>query len=202
MKTSHLHSASLCEVLKTFAGFTDEEYEWYSRFLEVRFLKKKEHLLRVGEVIRFTAYVERGCLRRYTVDEQGKETIVGFATEDNWTGDLESFLHQCPTTFFIQALEECELQMLSYESFHRVCEHLPKYKVFHDAKIERNHYATIKRLVAAMSATPEEKYLQLEHNQPQLFQRVPLHYIASYLGIEPESLSRLRRRVLERPQKS
>lgn len=202
MSEPNLKKASLCDVLKKTAGFTDKEFDWYSQYLDLRVLKKKEHLLRAGEVLRFTAYVQKGCLRRYTVDAQGKETTLGFATEDNWTGDLESFTQQRPTLFYVQALEESELLTISYENFHRVCKQLPKYKTFHDAKVERNHYATLKRLVAAKSATAEEKYLQLEHEKPELFQRVSLHYIASYLGIEPESLSRLRKRMLERPQRS
>ena len=143
-----------------------------------------------------------GCVRQYVIGENAKEIVIQFATEDYWIGDLESFHFEKPTSFYIQALEDCELLLLSRDNFLRVCEVLPKYKVFHDEKVQRNHFATLKRLSIAKLGTPEEKYLLLEKEQPQLFQRIPLHHIASYLGIEPESLSRLRKRLTEKAKKS
>ncbi|MDE3058928.1 MAG: Crp/Fnr family transcriptional regulator [Bacteroidota bacterium] len=165
-------------------------------------MKKKEIYLQPGKISHATAYVNKGCLRRYILDDHAKEIIVNFAIEDWWIGDLESFVHQTPTIYYIQALEDSELFLLTRSSFSALCEEIPKYKTFHDEKVQRNHYTTLKRLALAKSGTPEEKYLLLMKEQPQLFQRIPLHYIASYLGIEPESLSRLRKRLTEKPQKS
>ena len=184
------------------AGFTPDEIEFYCGFLEQKFIAKKEHHLRAGEISRTTAYVNSGCFRQFTLDEQGKEIIIQFAMEDWWVGDLESFHFEKPSIYNIQALEDSELLLLSRHSFLRVCEQLPKYKLFHDDKVQRNHFATIKRLAVAKSGTPEEKYLHIMTEQPQLFQRVPLHYIASYIGIEPESLSRLRKRLSEKDKKT
>ena len=107
-----------------------------------------------------------------------------------------------PTIYNIQALEDSELLLLSRTNFVRMCAEVPKYKTFHDEKVQRNHFATLKRLAVAKSGTPEEKYLHIMNEQPQLFQRVPLHYIATYIGIEPESLSRLRKRLSEKTKKS
>jgi CRP-like cAMP-binding protein len=146
--------------------------------------------------------VNSGCLRQYVIGDNAKEIIIQFATEDYWIGDLESFHFEKSTSFYIQGLEDSELLLLSRCNFLRVCEELPKYKAFHDEKVQRNHFATLKRLSIAKLGTPEEKYLLLEKEQPQLFQRIPLHYIASYLGIEPESLSRLRKRLTEKAKKS
>ena len=109
---------------------------------------------------------------------------------------------QKPTIFYVQALEECELLLLSRKNFIRANEEIPKFKIFHDKKVQRNHYYALKRLTLTKSATPEEKYLLLMKEQPQLFQRIPLHYIASFLGIEPESLSRLRKRIVIHPHNS
>jgi CRP-like cAMP-binding protein len=192
----------LFQALNKHAGFTRSEYTLFCSFLEVRTVKKKEFYLQPGEICRATAYVNSGCLRRYILDDHAKEIIVNFALEDWWIGDLESFFQQKPTIYYIQALEESELLVLRLENFRRLCEKIPKYKIFHDEKIQRNHYATLKRLALSKSGTPEEKYLLLMKELPQLFQRIPLHYIASYLGIEPESLSRLRKRLTDKPQKS
>ena len=191
-------SPRLQELLVSQAGLSDEEFLWYEDLLQVRTLAKKEHLLRAGEIASWTAYVNRGCVRRYVIDEHGKEITVDFALEDWWTGDLESFLHDKSSAFYIQSIEESEILLLTRTKFDLVCRELPKYKALHDSKVERNHYATLKRLTIATSGTQEEKYLHLMEELPQLFQRIPLHYIASYLGIEPESLSRLRKRIAQK----
>ncbi|HAP00065.1 MAG TPA: hypothetical protein DCQ83_08490 [Fibrobacteres bacterium] len=186
------------ETLRKQAEFTDEQLEKFLRKWSVKLLKKKELHLQVGDVCKATAYVNKGCLRRYVINEHDKEVIVNFALEDWWIGDLESFFLEQPTRFYIQALEDSELLMLSRENFMKACEEFPKYKAFHQEKMQRSHFATLKRISVTTSGTPEEKYLLLAKEQPQLFQRVPLHYIASYLGIEPESLSRLRKRLTEK----
>jgi CRP-like cAMP-binding protein len=192
----------LYNTLTKHAGFTRDEYEYYCSLLKRRVVKKKEHYLQAGDISRATAYVNSGCLRQYIVGDYGKEIIIQFALEDWWIGDLESFHYEKPSTFYIQALEDSELMLLSRKNFLQVCEELPKYKTFHDEKVQRNHFATLKRLSLAKLGTPEEKYLLLMRDQPQLIQRIPLHYIASYLSIEPESLSRLRKRLTEKPRKS
>jgi CRP-like cAMP-binding protein len=191
----------LRNLLTNQAGFSPDEYEFYCSLLKKRIVKKKEHYLQAGDVSRATAYVNSGCLRQYIMGDHAKEIIIQFAFEDWWIGDLESFHFEKPSIFYIQALEESELMLLSRKNFLRVCQELPKYRSFHEDKVQRNHFATLKRLSMAKLGTPEEKYLHLMKEQPQLFQRVPLHYIASYLSIEPESLSRLRKRLSEKPGK-
>ena len=195
MQTTSKTESGLSRALKKNAGLTNEEVEFLLGFLESKFVKKKELYLSEGEICNATAYVNQGCLRRYIIDDHFKEIIINFALEGWWTGDLESFLLRKPTMYYIQALEDSELLLLSHEKFFHVCDELPKYKAFHERKVQRNHYAALKRLSVAKSGTQEEKYLLLMKEQPQLFQRIPLHYIASYLGIEPESLSRIRKRL-------
>ena len=188
--------------MKKYANFTDAENNIFESFLKKKIVSKKEHLLRPGDISRAIAYVNTGCLRRYIVDEHAKEIILNFAVEDWWIGDLESFHQQKPSIYYIQALEESELLLLSRENFLCVCEIIPKYKTFHEEKVQRNYFSALKRLSLLKSGTAEEKYLSLMNELPQLFQRIPLHYIASYLGIEPESLSRLRKRLTKKPTRN
>jgi len=187
------------ETLRKQAEFTDAQLENFLTLWEIKTIRKKDHYFRAGEICNATAYVNRGCLRRYVINEHEKEIILNFALEDWWIGDLESFFLRKPTIYYAQALEDSELLLLSRENFLQACEQFPKYKAFHEAKMQRSYYATLKRISVTNSGTPEEKYLQLAKDMPQLFQRVPLHYIASYLSIEPESLSRLRKRLSEKP---
>lgn len=195
MIQSKFNSPILVKILQKNARLTDEEIDFFLSLLTVKNIKKKKYLLMPGNISNHIAYINKGCLRRYIIDNHSKEVIINFALEDYWIGDLESFLSQGPTDYYIQAIEESELFLLSRENFFYACEELPKFKEFHDNLMHRNHYYSLKRLSIIKSATPEEKYLLLMKEQPQLFQRVSMHYIAEYLGIEPESLSRLRHRI-------
>ena len=188
--------------LREIAGLKEEEIGLYMSLLVRKSIAKKDHFLMAGDVSTSVAYVNKGCLRRYILDSHSKETILNFALEDYWIGDLESLITQKPTIYYVQALEKSELLLLSRKNLFRANEELPKFKKFHDDKVQRNHYFALKRLSIAKSATPEEKYLSLIKEQPKLFQRIPQHYIASYLGIEPESLSRLRKRIVIKPHNS
>ena len=183
------------EVLRNKVGLSKLEIQDFLEYWESKYLKKKEYHLTPGDICRVTAYVNKGCLRRYVIGENTKESILNFAIEDWWVGDLESFFLEKPTPYYIQALEDCELLVLSRVNFLCLTEKFPKYKTFHEEKIQRTFFATLNRVSTAKTDSPEEKYLQLIKQQPGLFQRIPLHYIASYLGIEPESLSRLRKRL-------
>ena len=204
LKVNHTDTFSpvLAQELKEGAELTDEEVNLYMSFLVRKFIRKKDHLLMEGDISTDVAYITKGCMRRYIIDNHSKEVILNFAWEDHWIGDLESFISQKPTLYYVQALEDCELLLLSRNNFLRATEELPGFKKFHDNKVQRNHYYTLKRLSFAKSATPEEKYISLMEEQPQLFQRIPLHFIASYMGIEPESLSRLRKRIVIKPYTS
>lgn len=192
----------LFQSMSKLAGFCEAEFDLFCNFLKVVRLERKEYLLSPGQVCRLFAYVNKGCFRRFILDDHSKEIVVNFAIEDWWIGDLDSLFNRTPSIYYIQALEPSMLLTLNKSDFDCACEKIPKFKLFHDRKMQRNHYAALKRLTVAKSGTPEERYLMLMDEQPGLFQRVPLHYIASYLGIEPESLSRLRKRLTDKSRKS
>jgi CRP-like cAMP-binding protein len=188
--------------LRTSGNFTDEEIIEAFNYFDKRDIKRKDFFLRAGDVCHTKGYINKGCFKRYTIDDHGKEIIINFAFEEWWIGDLESFNTHKPSIYFVQALEDSEVFCISQENHLQLCKVMPKYQAFHERKAESSHYATLKRLTSFQSKTPEEKYLSLIQKYPQLFQRVPLHYIASYLGIEPESLSRLRKRLSRKEKKS
>jgi CRP-like cAMP-binding protein len=196
-----IHPAIISRLRNT-AGLTDDEIGEMLGYFDKRCVKRKEYILRAGEVCRERAYINKGCFRRYMIDDHGKEVIINFAFEEWWIGDLESFQKHQPSIYFAQAMEESEIFCINEENLYRLFEAVPKFRVFDIKKIENSHYAMLKRLVLMQSASPEEKYLTLIEKYPQVFQRIPLHYIASYLGVEPESLSRLRKRLLQKEKKS
>lgn len=176
-------------------SFTDEEYRELLSFFHIKYVRKKEFYMRAGETCRIRAYLNKGCTRNFVVDEQGHERILFFSFEDWWVGDFESFYSGNPGTNYIQALEDCELMIISKEDFLRIEERNPKLKQWYSVKMVRSAGASLKRIEEIKTLSPEERYVNLLKKQPDLFQRVPLQYIAAFLNIEPQSLSRMRKRL-------
>jgi CRP-like cAMP-binding protein len=138
--------------------------------------------------------VAKGCLRSYTVHENGSEHIFQFAIEGWWMGDMYSFLTGEPATMNIEALEDSELIVMDLASRERIFEEVPKFERFMRILLEKNYIANQRRVNAMLGQTAEERYRAYIDKYPQIVQRVPQHMIASYLGITPETLSRVRKR--------
>lgn len=179
-------------------GLTNEEFDLLLSNFRREYVPRKYFYLRAGQVTTHSAYLNNGSARVYTSDERGGEHILFFAFEHWWIGDLESYHTQKPGKLNIQAVEDCELLCIAKKDLDRLEENMPKLRAWHQAKQTKSHFATLNRLAEVKSLTPEERYLQLIQKHPHIFQRVPLQYIASYLDIEPPSLSRLRKRLSEK----
>lgn len=174
---------------------TDEEFEIVKKYFNPKKLRKKQFLLNEGEVCRHVGFVNSGCLREYTIDNKGTEHIVQFAIEDWWVSDLNSFLSGKPTEYNIDALEDSEVLLLEKSSRDELLVECPKMERFFRILIESNHIANHQRIVDSLSASAEEKYLKFIATYPKLFELVPQNQIASYLGITPQSLSRIRKEL-------
>jgi CRP/FNR family transcriptional regulator, cyclic AMP receptor protein len=175
--------------------FTDEELRIFNSLLAVRNVKKKTYLLQPGEVCTFEAYVNRGCIRNYYIDEHGSEVILQFAIEDWWSSDIGSFHEQQPGNMFIETLEDCELLILTVETKEELLSRVPKFERVFRIMVQRNLTALQNRLMNTIALNAEEKYLDFTKRYPTIAQRVPQHHIASFLGISPEFLSKVRGRI-------
>lgn len=176
-------------------GLTEKEFDLLLKHFFKGQVFRKNFYLQPGQITRQTAYINKGCMRTFTADEKGGEHILFFAFEDWWVGDMESYHTQKPGNTFIQAIEDCELLFITKADMEKMEAQIPKLKEWHNTKQQKSFHATLKRLAEVKSQSPEERYRQLLDKHPQIFQRVPLQYIASYLDIEPPSLSRLRKRL-------
>jgi CRP-like cAMP-binding protein len=161
-------------------------------------IKRKEHILHEGEICKRTAFVEQGCFRNYTVDGNLHENINYFGFEGWWLADLHSLENQTPTIYNIQAIEDSSLNVITRNDFFNLMEKYPKFKEGHIQLVRKSYAAMMSRLQEIRFKSVEERYLDLIQRQPQTLQRVPLQYIAAYLGVEPQSLSRLRKRIFEK----
>jgi CRP-like cAMP-binding protein len=179
---------------QTFA-FTGEEFELFLSYFQFKTISKKNYYFKAGEFCNSKAYLNKGCARNFVVDEKGHERILFFSFEDWWLGDFDSYYSGKPGTNNIQMLEDSELLVISKENFQKSEQEIPKLKQWYASKMLNAASAARNRIEELKTRSAEERYLNLLEKQPHIFQRIPLQHIASYLNIEPQSLSRMRNRL-------
>lgn len=172
---------------------SEEEFQNCVKYFIPKKIRKHQFLLNEGDVCKYLAYVTKGCLCQYTVDAKGEEHVVEIAIEDWWIADLYSFLTGEPGAYTIEALEDSEVLLLDRSSHEKLCDAYPKFDRFFRLLLQNNYIATHRRITCSLSLSAEEQYLALIKQYPDIVQRVPLGKIASYLGITPQSLSRIRK---------
>ena len=178
--------------ISRFITLTPEEQQYFTSLLRVKRLKKKQYLLQEGDVARYDYFVNKGCLRTYTIDEKGQEHVVQFSIEDWWTGDMYSFLTQKPARYTIDALEDSELLCLERSALEELYIKVPKFERFFRLLLQNAFVSLQERIIASLSQPADERYCTFIIKYPNMEKRLPLKQIASYLGITPESLSRIR----------
>jgi len=185
----------LHEKFNTIISVNEDELNYCRTLFLPKKLRKRQFLLQEGDVCKYQAFVEKGMLRSYRVDEKGTDHILQFALEGWWAADLSSYITGEPSLFNIEALEDSELLLLSKPSWDTLMERLPKFEHYFRIIIQNHLVATQKRLIQSHTETAEEMYLKFVQAYPACIQRIPQHMIASYIGISRETLSRLRNRL-------
>jgi CRP-like cAMP-binding protein len=189
-------------ILKNIARFiqlTPAETDRFTSVLKPRTLRKRQYLVQAGDVFRYECFVNKGSLRTYHVDNNGQEHIVMFAFEDWWTGDMYSFLSGQPALYNVDALEDTELLLIEKKQLEQLYIDIPKFDRFFRILLQNAYISMQRRISDNMSLTAEERYLDFINRYPHFEQRLSLKQIASYLGIAPESLSRIRRQMAGKP---
>ncbi len=159
---------------------------------------KNDFIVREGELCQYTYFVEKGLLRLYSIDKRGREHLLQFAPEGWFISDHGNMYSNQPSSFFIQALEPSTVYQISDDFFDQLGRKSPEFSQF-NTKLLHNHISGLqKRILQLISNTAEERYLSFVEMYPDILLRVPQTMVASYLGIAPESLSRIRRELAER----
>jgi len=177
---------------------SEEDFHLGTTMMIPKKLRKRQYLLQAGDVCRWIAFVSQGCLRLYTLDDQGKEHIQRFAIEGWWITDTASFEAGEPAAYNIDALEDSELLLLDHGSVEKLSSANPMWDQYYKRTLENDLKDALRRISDFVSASAEDRYMNFLRLYPDLFQRIPLHQIASYLGITPQSLSRIRRELANR----
>lgn len=172
----------------------EHEEEHIKSYLTPKRIRKKQYLLQEGDICKSLAFVEKGMLRELLVDDAG-EHIIQFAIE-GWTiADLLSFLTSEPATYNIDAIEDSELVIISKSAHEDLLLKEPKYETYMRLLMTNAYVALQKRLTSFISSPVEDQYTSFTRMYPNIVQRVPQHMIASYMGLTPETLSRVRKKL-------
>jgi len=178
--------------IKKQIALTDADVEVLSSMLEVRDVKKKEHLLQAGEICRYNYFVAEGCFRLYLITSKGNEQVIQFAIENWWITDYASLKSCMPAQFYIQVTENEKVVALPRDREEELFSKLPQLERYFRLVLERAYSAQLTRIHYIFNRTGEELYHSMLKNYPEFVQRIPQYMLASFLGITPEFLSALR----------
>ncbi len=171
---------------------TDEQWDIVRACVSVRTFQRKEIIWAAGDACRYGLFVAKGCLRSYVLDEKGKEHVLYFAPENWWMVDNPSLLQSRPSLFFADAIEPTECLVFDKRAFENVMMQFDQTKNILITLLQNNLSTLQRRLIFTLSRTAQERYLDFVQTYPDLVQRVPQRMIASYIGVTPEFLSRIR----------
>jgi CRP-like cAMP-binding protein len=159
-----------------------------------KLLRRKQYLLQEGDIWKYYAFVSRGLLFRYSVDDKGVPHISQFVPENHWTGDIYSLLYKVPSIFNIEAIENSEIILIKYEDFQNLCAEISKLNDLVFSLLQRSFAVAQNRINTDISNTAEQRYYEFIEKNAFIVARIPQHMIASYLGISPETLTRIRKK--------
>lgn len=190
-----MNSPKLIKYLSSNLNINEEEILLLANDYPIKKVVKDEFLLRANEFSKYTYFIEKGLLRQYSIDSKGKEHTISFAPENWFVSDRESIYFNASSAYYIQALEDSEIVMIDEDFIKNLSIKIPAFTEFNN-KLLHNHIRHLQnRIHMLLSSNAEERYLEFVAMYPDILLRVPQTMVASYLGITPESLSRVRKEL-------
>tara|TARA_R100001369_G_scaffold92003_1_gene135075 strand:+ start:661 stop:1245 length:585 start_codon:yes stop_codon:yes gene_type:complete len=189
-----MHKEILKHVTSKINLSKDEQREFTGVLSEKR-ISKKEFLIKPGQAVDYEYYVVQGCLKAFYLDENGNKHIIQFAVEDWWISDFEAFFGNYPAQLYVEAIEDSVLLGIHRDTLETLYKRIPKFERFFRIKTTNAFVALRSRILSSLQKNNKERYLEFCQTYPQIEKRVPNYHIANYLGIKPESLSRLRKEL-------
>ncbi len=176
----------------------EAEFEQFAKLIFEKSFDKKSCLVEEGKDCNYIYFIDQGACYSYKTDKEGEKQVVQFAIEGYWISDLYSFLSGRKAIYSIEALEPSRTYALNRNHFQIACDRLPSFERFHRILVQNAYVALQYRLAQALSEDAETRYQEFSKQNPQFLQRIPQYLIASYLGIKPQSLSRIRKESAQR----
>lgn len=189
-----MHSEILQHILKEIS-LSKEEQEEFVSILSEKKISKKDFLIKPGDSVTSEYYVVQGCLKAYYLDQNGDKHILQFAVEDWWISDFEAFFNETPAKLYVEAIEDSVLLGINKAALETLYHRIPQFERFFRIKTTGAFVALRSRILSSLQKTYKQRYLEFCETYPSIEKRVPNYHIANYLGIKPESLSRIRKEL-------
>ena len=177
-------------------SISEEEFDKIIQHFEELSFSKNELIIRPDKIVDYKFYVLKGCLRSYFIDLSGIEHTVQFAVEDWWISDYPAYFTGKESTLNVECLEDCTLLRINKDNWDRLYKEIPKLETYARIQLERGLASTHQKNIDSHTRSTKEKYEHFVSSFPQLEQRIKNYHIASYLGITPERLSRIRKSLI------
>lgn len=187
----------LIEYFNRIHPLNTSEVEFVEKAFQMRKIKRGQFILQEGDICKHNTFVVEGCFKMYLVDDNGKEHNLQFAIENWWIGDIGSFHNETPTKLNIEALENSSILQIRNEDQHKLFADFPKFNRIFRVLAENAMVAMQHRILQNIGSSAEDRYLDFLSRYPQLFNRITNVQIASYLGVTPEFLSAIRKKIVE-----
>lgn len=177
------------------AEFTDSELDSILEKFKKKEIPKKKFLLFSGSTCNFVAYILDGCMRSYTIEDDGREKVLQLAIEDYWISDVKAFLTNEPAELIIEAIEPTQVLLLYRDDLETLFKQIPGLEKYFRILYQNAYINLQNRLHSFVKLSAKERYLNLVKDHPQIVQRVPLVHLSSYIGATPETISRIRKEL-------
>jgi len=187
----------IVKLISRFLTLNEEESNAFIECIPIKTLKKGDVLLKEGQISRDSYFVIQGCVRKYYIID-GEERTTEFYVEEDSVASLQSYKYKTPANHYFECVEDCRLAVLNYDKEQELFKRVPKYEALCRMSMENDFGEQQEALSKFMILNPEERYKNLLESRPYLIQRVPQYHLASYLGVKPESLSRIRKRLTKK----
>ena len=188
---------ALKKEISRLVDISDEEFQKVIPFFRHKRIRKNRELVALGESARDLAFIVNGSLRSFTIDENGRERVYKIAFEGDWIGAPVSFSEGEPSRYIIEANELTDVLLISFHDRDNIYFTVPVMERFFRKLVDGYLTYAIRRFTSVTTESAEERYIKILSHQPEILKRIPLHVVASYLSITPESLSRIRHHVAE-----
>lgn len=183
----------LIEYFQSYIPLNIKETDLLESRATLRNIKRKQMILQEGFVCKHYFFVVEGCFKMYAIDDKGNEHNLQFAAENDWIADISSFHSEKPSKLFIEALEPSVILQIEQQDLYFLYNNIPKLNIIFKVIIENKFVELQNRVLQNISSTGQQRYLNFLEQYPKLVQRLPNTQIASYLGITPEFLSKIRK---------
>ncbi|MEQ5792914.1 Crp/Fnr family transcriptional regulator [Muricauda sp. NFXS6] len=189
-----IYKESHHQILKNISRYIEltelEKQKYISLLTEIK-VRRKDFLMQAGDITKYEYYITKGCLKVYTLDEDGAPHISMFAVEDYWTGDMASFMTREPSRYFIKATEDSKLLGISRTNYDLLFQEIPKFERFYRILYQKSLISYIRRSNHGISLSAEERYIEFKRKYPNIVNRITQKDLAGYIGITPEFMSKI-----------